>query len=622
MRGIRTSGVVRTNGSRRGTWAWGVRAVVPLLMAIPILIAACGPTTGAAPLANDQTFWWPVQQRANVQDEAFDPSQIQYSYDTGSAQMLYAGLVTLASDLTVQPDAAKRWDVSSDGKTYTFHLIANMHFSDGQPLRAQDFAYAMDRVLNPCTASPVAYYLYELADSITFNNETCTNGALGLGQGQTGALVKSLIGDSIVTPDDQTLVLKLSAPVAYFLEALTYPTAYPVEKSLVDKYPNGKWQFHLDEGGASGPFKVASYGDGTVVTYVPNPYWEQVHQKLTIQKVIRPFVNSPDTMYTLYRGGKYDYTDVPAHDYPYARGQDDFHEVAGLVIQYFGLNFLTPPFDNQLVRQAFDLALNKQLLADRICQGGCIPTNHIVPQGMPGYNSGLVNPSPDGTQSLTGNQQAAVSLLNQARAQCHGVAPTETPTAGTGIGTPSGPVDPPYCPYIDTNPKHYSSTKEIDIYTSASNTTRVEITQAAADQWSAALGLNVQEKSVSSSNTFLTGIETNQYGAFAIGWLADYPDPQDFLSLQFMSNQSGNFAHVNSHDLDLLMTKADTDQNPTTRMQEYHQAEQEVVNLVPWIPYEQEKITWRQRTWVHGFGLNASGSFPDVAWPQVYITQH
>lgn len=581
-----------------------------------MLIAACGPSAGALPLANDQTFTWPQQQRATVQDEAFDPVQIQSAYDSGSAQMVYSGLVTLAGDLTVQPDAAQRWDVSADGKTYTFHLIPNMHFSDGQPLRAQDFAYAIDRALNPCTGSPVAYYLFELADSIKFNSETCAGGTLGPAQGQTGALVKSLISDSIVAPDDQTLVLKLSDPVAYFLEALTYPTSYPVEKSLVDKYPGGKWQYHLDEGGCSGPFKVGTYGDGTVITYVPNPYWEQAHhQTLTIQKVVRPFVNDPDNMYTQYRGGKFDYTDVPLNVYQYARGQDDFHEVASLQIQYFGLNFLTPPFDSPVVRQAFDLALNKQLLS-KICQGGCIPTNHIVPQGMPGFNPDLINPAPDGTQSLTGNQTAATDLLAKAAANCHGIAPDGT----TGLGGQAGPPDPDYCPYIDK--KHYSPTKEIDIYTAGTNSTRVQIMQAAADQWTVALGLNVQAKTVASFNVLLQGVETGAFGAFAIGWIADYPDPQDFLSLQFMSNQAGNFSHVNSHDLDQLMTKADTDQNPTTRMQEYHQAEQEVVNLVPWIPYAQQKLAWRQRPWVHGFVLNGTGTFADISWVNVYITQH
>jgi oligopeptide transport system substrate-binding protein len=230
-----------------------------------------------------------------------------------------------------------------------------------------------------------------------------------------------------------------------------------------------------------------------------------------------------------------------------------------------------------------------------------------------------VNPPPDGTQAITGNQKAALQLLSQAQAQCHGVPPDATPTPG--LATPPGPVDPPYCPYIDA--KHYSPLKEIDIYTANTNATRVEILQAAASQWSTALGLNVQPKTVSKFSVLLAGVESGTYGAFAIGWIADYPDPQDFLSLQFMTNSEYNFSHVPPNaGLDSLFTKADTDQNPTTRMQEYNQAEQEVVNLVPWIPYAQEKVTWRLRPWVYGFALNAVGSFPDLAWPLVKIYQH
>lgn len=601
---------------RRGQMARALRLVMPLMGIIPLVFAACGQTSSATPLAADQTFVWPMQQRDTIKDEALDPAQILYAYDVGSAQMLYSGLVTLKQNLTVQPDLARSIDVSSDGKTYTFHLYADLKFSDGQPIRAADFAYSINRSLDPCVASPVSYYLYELADAATFNGETCTKGALDLATGQTGAVITTLIGDSIQTPDSQTLVLKLAAPAAYFLEALTYPTSYPLEKSLLDKYPDGQWVMHLNEGGVSGPFKIASYTETynghPAVVYVPNPYWKDWHdtsRQLHLTKVIRPFVGNGDTMYQEYRSGAYDYTDVPAVDYAYARGQQDFYEVEGLIIQYLGLNFQVAPFDNQAIRQALDLALNKQLMADRVCQGGCIPTNHIVPQGMPGYNSELTNPSPDGTQSLTGNQTQALALMKQAIQTCH----------GPNTFTP----DHDYCPYIDS--AHYSSLKELDVYVSSRSQTRVQFVNLAKDQWNTVfspLNISVTVKTVSDANTFYTNVSNNSYGMWALGWLADYPDPQDWISLQFMSTSSSNNSRVHDAGLDNLMTKADQEANQTTRIQEYHQAEKQLVEMVPWIPYEQEKITWRLRTWVHGFSLNGTSSFSDTSWPDVFIAQH
>jgi oligopeptide transport system substrate-binding protein len=594
-----------------------LRLVAPLIGIAVFALAACGQTASVTPLAADQTFVWPMQQRASIKDEALDPAQIQSAYDVGSAQMLYSGLVTLTPDLTVKDDLARSHEISADGKTYTFHLYPDLKFNDGTPIRSNDFAYAINRSLNPCVASPVSYYLYELQDAATYNGETCTNGAPGLATGQTGTVITTLVGDSILTPDSQTLVLKLSAPASYFLEALTYPTAYPLEKSLLDKYPDGQWVMHLDEGGVSGPFQVGSYSQTynghPAVVYVPNPDWKDWHatqaRPIHLTKVIRPFVNDADAMYQEYRAGTYDYTDVPSSDYPYARGQQDFYEIEGLEIQAFWLNVQLAPFDSQSIRQAFDLALNKQLMADRICQGGCIPTNHIVPQGVPGYNPNLTNPSPDGTQSLTGNQTQAVKLLQQAIQACH----------GPSLLAP----DHDFCPYVDA--AHYSSLQQIDIYVANTNATRVAFVNAAVQQWNtvfAPLKLTVKVQLVDSFNTFLTGFLKGTYGMFALGWVEDYPDPQDWISNLFTSNSGNNFSHVQAPDLDKLMAKADQDPNPVTRMQEYHLAEQQLVEMVPWISYEQPKITWRQRSWVRGFSLNGTGSFADTSWPGVYIAQH
>jgi oligopeptide transport system substrate-binding protein len=629
MHGISTGGMVRAYWARTPLGR-GLRVGVPLIGLLSLLLAACGPSAGGGGTAADQTFTWPLQQESTASDEVFDPAEIATAYDVQSAQMIFSGLVTLGADLNVRADAASKWDVSSDGKMYTFHLLPNLKFSDGTPLGAADFAYGIDRALDPhlcdgtdASGNPIKYGNSPYGGNCYNAGATYLNHILGAtarinGAGGSDHSVVAQ-GDNpaagISVIDSQTLVIRLDQPVAYFLEALTYPSSYPIEKSLVAKYPNGMWVYHLNEGGCSGPFKVASYdggktpADATTMTYVPNPDWGLAHHSpLTLTKVVRPYVGSPDDMYNAYRSGQYDYTDVPGHDYPYARGQDDFHEVASLQIQYFGFNFLTPPFDNQSIRQAFDLALNKQLLVDRVLNGGGIPTNHIVPQGQPGYSPDLTNPQPDGTQSLTGNQDAAAKLLAQALQACHGV------EAGGGSS------DPDYCPYIDA--KHYTPLKEIDIYTAKKNQTRVQLTKSAAEQWNTVLGLNVQEKDVASFGTLYANIQAGVYDAWAIGWIADYPDPQDWISLQFRSNSPNNYSHLTSRDLDALMDKADLEQNVAARMKDYHDLEQQLVNLGPWLPYEQAKITWRQRTWVHGFGLDSVGTFPDTSWPQVYITSH
>ena len=347
--------------------------------------------------------------------------------------MVYTNLVTFSPTLGIKADAAKTWDVSADGKTYTFHLRPGMKFSDGAPITAADFAYSLDRALDPNLCSVGSAKTYQQTSSCAQMGAAHLTTILGANQrvGISTPSIPTIISPNGDNPhyglsvlDALTLRIRLTDVFPYFLDALTYPTGDVVEKSAVEnpKYAGGLWVDHLDQAGDSGPWEVKSYGGGNVMTFVPNPYWEQAFgQKLKLTQVVRPVISSVDAEYSAYRSGQYDYTDVSLGDYQFARGQSDFHAITSLETDYFGLNFKQAPLDNLKVRQALDLALNKQLIVDGATNGGAVPTNHIVPQGMPGFFPGLLTPAPnqsDRTQSLTGNQDLALSLLNQARATC------------------------------------------------------------------------------------------------------------------------------------------------------------------------------------------------------------
>ncbi len=600
---------------RRRRLAGGLILLAGLL---PLLLAACGPQTGGGTaLAADQSFIYPYTRSdgANtVKDPVLDPAAVAYAADSTFTSMLYSGLVSFSPELKVVSDAATTWDVDGTGTIYTFHLRPDMHFSDGTPLTASDFAYSINRALDPhlcdkldkntygtsgtgyCFGGPgglVTSYLGHIVGAMAFNGGT---GPAVNGNGNNPAT-------SVNVLDPLTLQIRLDAPIAYFLEALTYPTSYPVERKLIDRYPNGTWVQHLDEGGTNGPFKVAEFnasGKPQQIVLEPNPYWEQAWgKKLTVQKVIRPLYGAVDDEYRDYRSGKNDYTDVPVQSYFTARGQSDFNEVPLLAETYFGLNFDLPPFNNLQIRQAFSLALNKQLLVDRVENGGAIPTNHIVPRGMPGYFPGLLTAGANPTQSLTGNQAEAQQLIKAVRATCATVNPQ--------TGQP-----PAECAFITGD-----HPQPIQVHVSSGNQTRIAIANFAAQQWNAVLGVNVQPVPTDKMGANL--VKHGPYQMWIIGWLADYPDPQDWLSLQFMTNAGNNASDMHDTKLDKLLAQADADPNATTRMAAYNQAEQIVINDVPWIPYEQAKSIWRMRPWVRGFGLNSVGLMVDIAWPNVYI---
>jgi peptide/nickel transport system substrate-binding protein/oligopeptide transport system substrate-binding protein len=218
----------------------------------------------------------------------------------------------------------------------------------------------------------------------------------------------------------------------------------------------------------------------------------------------------------------------------------------------------------------------------------------------------LLNPV-DKTDSLTGDQAAADKLIQQVQADCKANDNTND-----------------WCPYV--NRVNGAPLAEVDIRYRLKSTTRQAFSNAAAQTWSLVLGLNVQAKGCDcNSATFYANARQHLYQVFAGGWVADYPDPQDWLSLQFSTAQiapGNNVTHFSNPALDRLMLQADINTNQTARMQQYNVIEQQLVNASPEIPYDQAKWYWLQRSWVHGFGLNSLQIMPDINWSGVYILDH
>ncbi len=625
---VRRVGRSSTTGRQDRRWL-GYGTFLTLCVVLMSLLAACGFQTGdASGLATDQTLIWPYLSQANISDAVLDPALETTLYDSTNAYALRSGLVTFNASLDrVVPDSASSWDVGGDGDQkgtiYTFHLRSDLHFSDGTPLTADDFAYGIDRALDPHLCDKGASATY-------FASGLCTPGVslaptylshiIGANARFAGT-VSTIIGHGdakkgLNVIDPLTLQIRLDAPIAYFIQELTFPVSFPMEKKFIDRYPGGTWVQHLDEGGTNGPWKIASYvttpGKQQSLIMEPNPYWTRPGVKpLTLKKLVRPFYASEEQEYADYRAGKLDISDVPPSNYFNARSQADFYEVATLATNYFATNLSKAPFEQSdpnslLIRRALSLALNKQLLVDRVENGGALPSNHIVPHGMPGYSENLTNPPPDGTQSLTGNQKAAQNLIKQAQTACKDAEANATLTK---------PV-PSSCAYIATkNPA------QIVLHTWNGSQTAVSLSNFAAQQWNSVLGLNI--KVVSEDVSFFANLVPNgPYQMFNVGWIADYPDPQDFLSLQFSCNSGLNAETYCNPTLDALMKKADLEQDPLKRLEEYNNAEQVVVNDAVWIPYAQAKYAWRQKSWVRGFGFNALQVVSSLTWSNVYIAAH
>jgi oligopeptide transport system substrate-binding protein len=560
------------------------------LALIAVLFAACGggsgnstnTATSKAP-ASQQVFTFPEEGVSDI--NTFDPALASDLNSSQALTLVFTGLVQLNDNLQVVPQMASSWSTSSDGLTWTFHLRSGLKFSDGTPITSSDVAYSINRAVEPATKSTVGpYYLALIKDAANVNS----------------GKVKTLIGDSLLTPDPQTIQIIITKPAAYFLDALTYPTSYVVEQSLITKYGTA-WTDHLTQGGGDGPFKVSSYIHGKDIVFVPNPNY--YGPKPQLQKVIYPFYKQTDTAYRAYQVGQVDVASVPTADFSQAKTlpNGQLHQVPELSIWYYTMNYLVKPFDNIDIRQAFELALNKSLIASSVWKGTVIPSNHIVPKGMPGYDTNLTGP--DGVQGTSGDTTKAKQLLKTGMQQEGYSSISQMPSIS--IEYPSGTPD------LDNE------------------------MAADAQMWQSVLGISVKVEPTDFNKLVdqTTAAINNPKGLqmWAIGWIADYPDPQDWTSLQFCNgcSQNGmNYGQNHSSDaaaqqqVQQSLLQADSMPNGSARYAAYNAAEQKLVNDVAWLPMYQSIAVDVLKPWVHGFLFNSDLLVPPNDWGNIYITTH
>lgn len=557
--------------------------LLPLVLCL-LLVTACnifgGNTQRVKVPDNKQIYTMPV---IGVPDfDTLDPALAHDAASMSTIQMIFTGLVQLDDHLQLHPQLAQSWQVGSDGVTWTFHLKPHLKFSDGTPLTSTDVAYSIDRALQPQTQSTVApIYLSLVKDA----NQLIAG------------KISTIIGDSILTPDPNTVVITTSKQAPYFLSMLTNPCSYVVEKSLATKYGT-QLRNHLTAGGGAGPFKVTKYTHRVAINFVPNINYYDAKPQL--QKINLVFYNSADQAYQDYQNNRLDETPVPLSSIESSRQRKDFIQVPQIWINYYTMNYLTRPFDNIHIRQAFALAVDKTAIAKNIWKNSVLPTNHIVPQGMDGYNPRLT--SPDGTQELAGNPDKAQQLFQQGLQE-----------EGWNNITQMPPITLTYVNGIPGFDQEVA---------------------ALTQDWKKVLNVNVTTSSVD-YNTLLdkvTASTNNQSGLqmWGLAWIGEYPDPHDWLTLQFGNgatynnmNYGENFSNTAARQqlLQQQLEQTDSVMNKNDRLQRYQQAEQQLVNDVAWLPIEQVTATLLRSASITGFVDNALGIVPPDDWASIYRTQ-
>ncbi len=557
-----------------------------ILCLFPLLLTACNLFGGnntnnyiVKAALKDQVY---IAPQIGISDVAtLDPALATDTASINAISMLFTGLVQIDDKLQVHPQLAQSWEESANGLSWTFHLKPQLEFSDGTPLTSRDIAYSIDRALQPTTKSnTAAIYLDLIKDSAKLLNNQ----------------IPTLIGDSLLTPSDDTLIIMTKRSASQFLAMLTYPCSYVVEKSLIDKYGSA-FTDHLSESGSSGPWKVQQHIHNKEIDFVPNPHYYGPKPQLI--KVVFPFYQQPGLAYQAYLAGRVDTSSVPLSIFASDKQRPDFHQVPELWINYYTMNYLVKPFDNIHIRQAFALAIDKTAIVNNAWQGTVLPTNHIVPQGMVGYNPHLTGP--DRTQNLKGNPAEAKTLLAQGLQEEGWSSVAQLPPIKLTYGASS----------FD---------KEI---------------AAMIQMWHSVLGVTVIADRIN-FNLLLGKIiaatgNANGLQLWGFAWVAEYPDLQDWLTMQFdkgTPNNNMNYGQNSTSDaaqqqaVQQQLEAADANPDQQARLQAYQQAEQQLINDVAWLPMEQVTQTFLRQPYIIGMVDNAQGLIPPDDWANIYIAQH
>jgi peptide/nickel transport system substrate-binding protein/oligopeptide transport system substrate-binding protein len=563
-----------------------------LLGALALLLVGCDLPWQAkqSDMAKDQTLKMGWNTGGGPDITTLDPAQCADPSCGPIVPMLYDGLVTIDRNEHVEPWVARSWTISADGLTYTFRLRPNQRFSDGAPVTASDYAWSIDRSANPCLGSQLSYYLATIKDASAFSGETCPDG-------QVQGSVTSLVDDSVI-PDDSanTLTIKLAQPAGYFLQALTYSTSFAVEKSVVTGADFGKddgWLNTLATGGTgqggSGMFYVAAWNHQGLLTLKQNPHWWglQAGKKPNFTTVNFQLYPSTDTEYSTYQTDQtLAYANmIPVDQIAAAKGRHDYHELPALIMTNLLLNWKIPPFDDLDARKAFCLAVNRDQINQQVFGGANLPTWHLIPQGMPGYND-----------HLHGLDNAPV-VGNMALAQSYWQ-------------------------------------RYLAAYQGSSKPPSIQILVNGVRQQSIFMNLQARLSQLFGHPvTFATFWVPHILGSSPgweyqvpmqlFSWLVDYPDPQDFLPLLYATGSQYNIQNVSVPTADALMRQADALPDLRQRIPLYQQAEQMLIDNVAVCPLYQTVNHYALRTWVKGdFVEDARGLFPNDAWVSGYIARH
>ena len=539
-----------------------------------IALAAAGMVALAACSIGGNFQLAPTQElrvRLSTEPSTFDPGQQQWDYEAAVGRQTFEALLRPTSDLRdVTGAAADSYKVDSTGQVYKFKLHPGARWSDGKPVKAGDFVYAFQRLLDPRLAAPYASFYYTIKNAATVNGMDINDPGID-------AALQTL---GLKAVDDNTFEVTLEAPAGYFKWIASLWTSAPVRKDVVEKW--GKDAAGGDQWAAVSPsaprqvvgnglFKLSEVVGKDHVTLVPNTSYAGSQAKPTLTKITEYFIDDENVAYAKYKSGQLDMITVPFADTEAVRSSPELFKVPQLSVFWINLNVRKAPFDNPKVRLAFAQAIDRESYNMNVRQGRGLATSTLIPKGMRNYRPDLGTP------------------------QKFDPAAAKATLASSGASAAS-----------------LGGVKFTYISSSASSKTTADFVQA---QLKANLGVDV----VLDGIDYRTFSNRMRSGNYAFGgptpWGADYPDAQDFYDI-FTTGSGNQFSGWSNKTYDDAVTAADAAVNQAKRDAGYESAGKTLISDAPVIFLYQSSAWYAVKPYVRGIMATPS----DDQWLGSFFT--
>ena len=319
----------------------------------------------ASAVGNSFTF------RLVAEPETLDWNRAYTTAETHILMNLMEGLVAFDTKLKVVPALAQSWQVSEDGRTYTFKIRPGIKWSDGVPLRAQDFVYSWKRLLSPFTAASYAYFLFDIEGAEFFN------------QGK----IDDFNDVGVKAIDDLTLRVKLARPVAHWIQIPTFWVTFPLREDIVQKHGEG-WA-RPGRMVTVGPYTLSSYeADSKIVLTKNKTYYGKTGN---VDEITGLIIKDDSTAVSLFESGKLDLlTSLGAFDLKRFQGRPELRTFPYLKTVYLGFKLQKYPASIKGVRLAVARAIDRAQIP-KLLGAGQKPGSSFVPPGLVGHaaNMGL-----------------------------------------------------------------------------------------------------------------------------------------------------------------------------------------------------------------------------------------